>query len=139
MTSGSHPLARAKYVSFTTFKRNGDAVPVAVWLAELPTGGFGFTTGGDSWKVKRLRNDPRVRVQISNVRGVVAPGTEIFEGPATVVDSSDPAYAEIERAIARKYGLMFRFVQLSGWVQSKFRPHAAADTAVHVILDPARP
>jgi uncharacterized protein len=135
MTSGSHPLARAKYVSFTTFKRNGDAVPVAVWFAELPDGGFGFTTGGDSWKVKRLRNDPRVRVQISNVRGVVSPGTEPFHGSATVVDATDPTYAVIEHAIARKYGLMFRFVQFSGWVQSKFRPHAAADTAIHVILD----
>ncbi len=135
MASGSHALDRAKYVSLTTFKRNGDGVAVAVWLAALSDGRFGFTTGGDSWKVKRLRNDPRVRVQISNVRGVVSPGAEVFEGTATLVGSTDPAYGEIEQAIAAKYGLMFRLVQLSGWVQSKFRPHGAADMAIRITLD----
>lgn len=136
MTSGSHPLARAKYVSFTTFRRNGDAIGSAVWLAELPNGDFGFTTGGDSWKVKRLRNDPRVRVQISNVRGIVSPGAQLYEGTASVIDGTDPTYAEIEGAIARKYGLMFRLVQFSGWVQSKLKPHGAADTAIRITLNP---
>ena len=135
MTSVPHPFADEKYVSFTTFRRNGDPVPVAVWIAALPDGSFGFTTGGDSWKVKRLRNDPRVRVQASNVRGVVKAGEPVMEGTATVVSGDDPTYARIEQAIARKYGLMFKMVQLSGWVQSKFRPHGAADAGVRITLD----
>lgn len=135
MASTSHPLADEKYVSFTTFKRNGDPVPVAVWFAQLPDGSFGFTTGGDSWKVKRLRNNSRVLVQASNVRGVVKPGAPVFEGTAAAIASGDPDYAPIEAAVAQKYGFMFKMVQLSGWVQSKFRPHGAADAGVRITLD----
>jgi PPOX class probable F420-dependent enzyme len=134
MASSSHPLADEKYVSFTTFKRNGDPVPVAVWFAELPDGSFGFTTGGDSWKVKRLRNNPKVLVRASNVRGVVKPGAPVFEGTATAIAGDNPAYTQVEKAVAGKYGLMFKMVQFSGWVQSKFRPHGAADAAIVVTL-----
>lgn len=136
MAQTSHPLADEKYVSFTTFRRTGDPVPVAVWIAALPDGTFGFTTGGDSWKVKRLRNDPRVQIRASNVRGVVKPGSTVFEGTATVVGGDDPHYAVIEQAIGRKYGMMFRLVQFSGWVQSKFKPHGAADAGIRITLDP---
>ncbi len=138
MASSSHPLADEKYVSFTTFRRNGDPVPVAVWIAPLPDGTFGFTTGGDSWKVKRLRNNPKVLVQASNVRGVVKPGVPVFEGTAEAVTGNDPAYMQIETAIAHKYGLMFKLVKLSGWVQSKFRPHGAADAAIRITLENPR-
>jgi PPOX class probable F420-dependent enzyme len=135
MAPTSHPLAAEKYVSFTTFRRNGDPVPVAVWIAELPDGSFGFTTGGDSWKVKRLRNNARVRIQASNVRGVVKPGASVYEGTAIAFTGDDPAYLQIEAAVASKYGLMFKLVQFSGWVQSKFRPHGAADAAIRITLD----
>ena len=134
MASSSHPLANEKYVSFTTFKRNGDPVATAVWLAPLPDGSFGFTTGGDSWKVKRLRNNPKVLVQASNVRGVVKPGAPVFEGTAEAVSGNDPVYIQIEKAVAHKYGLMFKLVKLSGWLQSKFRPNGAADSGVHITL-----
>lgn len=130
----THPLADARYVSFTTFRRNGDPVAVAVWFAELPDGSFGFTTGGDSWKVKRLRNDPRVRVQRSDVRGRVQPGAVVHEGTAAVIDGSDPRFREIERAIAAKYGFMYRMVQLSGWVQGLVRRSSAGDAAIRVSL-----
>jgi PPOX class probable F420-dependent enzyme len=128
-------LADEKYVSFTTFRRNGDPVPVAVWIAALPDGCFGFTTGGDSWKVKRLRNNPRIRLQASNLRGVVKTGAPVYEGTAVVLSVEDAGYQEIDEAIARKYGLAFRLVQFSGWVQSKFRPHSAADAAIRITLD----
>lgn len=134
MTSSPHPLAGEKYVSFTTYRRNGDPVSVAVWFAALPDGSFGFTTGGDSWKVKRLRNDPRVVVRASNVRGVVKPDAVAYEGTAIALAGDDPGFAEIERAVARKYGFMFSLVRFSGWVQSKFRPHSAADAAIRVTL-----
>jgi len=83
-------------VSFTTFRRNGDPVPVAVWIAALPDGSFGFTTGGDSWKVKRLRNNPRIRVQASNLRGVVKTGAPVYEGTAVVLSVEDAGYQEID-------------------------------------------
>lgn len=135
MAPTSHPLADEKYVSFTTFRCNGDPVPVAVWIAALPDGSFGFTTGGDSGKVKRLRNNPRIRVQASNLRGVVKTGAPVYEGTAVVLGVEDAGYQEIDEAIARKYGLTFRLVQFSGWVQSKFRPHSAADAAIRITLD----
>jgi hypothetical protein len=45
-----------------------------------------------------------------------------------------PGYRKIEEAIAGKYGFMFKMVQLSGWVQSKFRPHGAADAGLRITL-----
>jgi hypothetical protein len=46
-----------------------------------------------------------------------------------------PSYRQIEAAVASKYGFMFKLVQFRGWVQSKFRPHGAADAAIRITLD----
>jgi PPOX class probable F420-dependent enzyme len=52
-------LGDEKFVSLATFKRNGDAVTAPMWIV-----GDGVRlsvwTPADSWKVKRVRRDPRV-------------------------------------------------------------------------------
>ena len=69
------PFAGKKYLSIETYRRNGAAVRTPVWFAEAPP-----TQGGDSpklyiytigntGKVKRIRNNSRVRIAPCDMRG----------------------------------------------------------------------
>jgi PPOX class probable F420-dependent enzyme len=57
-----------KYISLETFKKNGQGVKTPVWFV-LHNGALYVYTEADSWKVRRIRNDPRVRVAVCNIRG----------------------------------------------------------------------
>ena len=93
-----------KYVSITTFRTSGAPVPSPVWIAPLADGTAGFTTGSDSGKVKRLRNNPRVTLQACSMRGVVVEGSPVVEATARVVSNGE--YDAVHRAIRAKYGLV---------------------------------
>ena len=82
-------LRRGKYVSVTTFRRDGTPVPTPVWYA-LGDGELVFWTGAASGKVKRLRNNPRVLVAPCNARGRVKPGSEAVEATAAIVTPPPP-------------------------------------------------
>jgi PPOX class probable F420-dependent enzyme len=58
------------YLSLETFKKNGQGVKTPVWFV-LHNNAFYVYTEADSWKVKRIRNNPRVRVAVCNMRGVI--------------------------------------------------------------------
>jgi uncharacterized protein len=58
----------AKYMSLETFKKNGQGVKTPVWFV-LHENAFYAYTKADSWKVKRIRTNPRVRVAVCNIRG----------------------------------------------------------------------
>ena len=79
-----HSIADEKYVSLTTFKRDGSPVSVPVWIADLGDETVGFTTAASSWKVKRIRNNPKVLLQPSDSRGTARPGTEPVGGTAEI-------------------------------------------------------
>ncbi len=49
--------------SLATCTKDGTPKYVPVSAADLGTGKVGFNTEAASWKVKRLRNDPRVAIQ----------------------------------------------------------------------------
>ena len=58
------------YISLETFKKSGQGVKTPVWFV-LHNDALYVYTEADSWKVKRIRNNPRVRVAVCNVRGTV--------------------------------------------------------------------
>jgi len=106
-------IGDAKYVSLTTYRRNGEAVPVPVWIAPLGDGRIGFTTDATSGKVKRIRNNPSVTLRECSVRGVVAVGTA--EVPSTAVIVADgPDHEATVAAVSSKYGLMYKVVGMGG-------------------------
>jgi len=53
---------RHRYISLATFRRGGDVVKTPVWSAEHGGRFYVFTAAG-SGKVKRLQNDPRIRLR----------------------------------------------------------------------------
>ena len=64
----SAALAEEPFVSITTFKRDGTPVSVPVWCA-ADNGSLLVFSEADSWKVKRIRRDPHVRLAPCSARG----------------------------------------------------------------------
>jgi len=54
-------LSKAKFISLETYKRNGEAVRTPVWFVQ-ESGLTYFHSPAKSWKVKRLRRNPVVRL-----------------------------------------------------------------------------
>jgi len=125
-------LATERYVLLTTFRKNGQAVATAVWIAALADGSLGFTTGGDSGKVKRIRNSPRVLLQPCDVRGRVATGSTATEATARVVEGAE--CAPVTKAIRKKYGYQYVMVDLSGRISAVFRRRRVADAGVIITI-----
>ena len=121
-------LASERYVLLTTYRKNGDGVGTAVWIAPLPDGSMGFTTGGDSGKVKRIRNNSRVTVQPCDVRGRVTAGTSPTAATARVVEGAE--CAPVTKAIRKKYGYQYVLVDLSGRFSALIRRRRVADAGV---------
>ncbi|MFE3599419.1 PPOX class F420-dependent oxidoreductase [Streptomyces sp. NPDC059096] len=114
-------LARSRYVSLTTYRKNGTGVATPVWHA-VDGGELFVWTRSDSWKVKRLRADPRVVVAVCDVRGRIAPGAPTAEGTARLLEG-----AELDRVlklIARKYTWQFWLVDVPARIARRGkRPH----------------
>jgi PPOX class probable F420-dependent enzyme len=86
MSSLSTPFDDYQYISLATFKKDGTPVPTPVWCAPLD-GNIVVFTLRETYKVKRLRNDPRVRVARCDVRGKgeeIVPSCDACGGPRTV-------------------------------------------------------
>jgi PPOX class probable F420-dependent enzyme len=126
-------IGSEKYVALTTYRKDGTPRPLPVWIAELDDGQVGLITPSDSWKVKRLANDDRVRVQPSDGRGNVREGTEPIDGTAVVLDGD--GFERVRERVAAKYGFQYR---LWGWGQKvaalRGRP-AKPDRAIVITLD----
>ena len=103
--AADHPLASAKYVALTTFRRTGAPVVTPVWFApslderEL----FVVITVDETGKTKRLAHTGTVELQACDMRGKVAPGSPIFRGAARVVRDAE-GIASVRRAVVAKYG-----------------------------------
>ncbi len=63
-------FAKERYLSLETFRRNGAGVRTPIWFAE-ENGILYVYTLADSGKVKRIRNNPLVRIAPCNMRGQV--------------------------------------------------------------------
>lgn len=114
-------LAAGKYISLTTFKRDGTAVATPVWV--MREGDHLFViTDADSGKAKRLRNSSRAEVAPCDVRGNVT-GDKV---PCTAVLLDEAGTAKVERMVDQKYGLMARLFSMLGTVRQalgKGRPN----------------
>jgi PPOX class probable F420-dependent enzyme len=94
-------VAKSEYILLTTFTKDGRPKPTAVWAA--PDGDrLLVITQEQSWKVKRIRNTPRVTIAKSDVRG--NPKGEPVEAVAAILDKS--ANAGTYDAIGKRYGLL---------------------------------
>ncbi|MFI6698269.1 PPOX class F420-dependent oxidoreductase [Streptomyces sp. NPDC050509] len=114
-------LSRSRYVSLTTYRKDGTGVATPVWHAV--DGGVLFVwTRSDSWKVKRIRNNPRAVVAVCDVRGRIAPGAPSAEGTARLLEGAD--LDRVLRLVARKYTWQFWLVDVPARIVRRGkRPH----------------
>ena len=141
LRAADHPLAAAKYVALTTFRRTGAPVTTPVWFApslDEPQA-FVVITVDDTGKTKRLAHTDRVELQACDIRGRVADGAPTFRGTARVV--RDPAdVASVRRGVVAKYGFPARFSDLTDRVGSRVGLERAARAGILVVVEPtARP
>jgi uncharacterized protein len=126
-------LANEKYVSLTTFRRNGAPVTTPVWIAPLGESRYAFTTDPSSGKVKRVRNNPSVELRPCTMRGKVAPDAPMLTGTALVV--TDPAdYRPVVDALKRKYGLQVTLIEWGGSIKQLIKRNPDADCALIITL-----
>jgi PPOX class probable F420-dependent enzyme len=117
-------FSNRKYLNLVTYRRSGAAVPTPMWFVE--EGGVLYVrTPAKSGKVKRLRNNPRVRVVASDGRG--GPKGAWIEGRARIVD--DVQAERVNRLVHRKYGWRKKLIEL--WY--KRNPEERVTIAVRVV------
>jgi uncharacterized protein len=114
-------FANQRYFNLESFRKNGQGVRTPLWFAE-DHGVFYFYTVAHSFKVKRLANNPRVRIAPCDMRGKVK--GEWIEATARRLEG-----AEAQRADAllnQKYGWQKRILNF----MAKLRGHQRAAFAV---------
>lgn len=125
-------LEAAKYVSFTTYKKNGDPVSLPVWVVPFEDG-YAFTTDHDAFKVKRVRRDSRATLAVCTFKGQVAPDAIVHQGTAELLDGPDSK--RVAGLVRKKYSVMYLAIIAQSAIRRLFgKASHAADTAIKVTL-----
>jgi PPOX class probable F420-dependent enzyme len=136
--AADHPLASARYVALTTFRRTGVAVTTPVWFAPSldEPGSFAIISVDETGKTKRLAHTDRVELRACDVRGRVADDAPTFRGTARVVrDAAD--VASVRRAVVAKYGFQARFSTIADKVGGIVGIRPAPRAGILVVVEPA--
>ena len=116
-------FANQKYLNLESYRRNGQGVRTPLWFVE-DNGVLYFYNVAHSYKVKRIRNNPRVRVAPCDMRGNV-------EGEwvaATARGRRAPGSRHANELLNRKYGLAKRILNFF----AKIRGHERAAFAIRL-------
>ena len=132
--NAEHTISQEKYVSVATLRNTGVAVPTATWIVPLDGSRVGLLTSSASGKAKRLRNNPRVALQPSDVRGRVKAGTTPVTGTVELV-TAGPDFEAITSRVKAKYGLMVPIMRLVDALRHLGNgPFPHADTGLVITL-----
>ncbi|MFZ0636241.1 MAG: PPOX class F420-dependent oxidoreductase [Candidatus Acidiferrales bacterium] len=120
-----------KYLCLETFRKSGEGVRTPVWFAAgTPEDGNSSKavlcvySVADSGKVKRIRNNPRVRVAPCDMRGV--PLGDFVEARAEILNGEEAARGM--RLLNRKYWVMKPILD----VLASLRRHERVVFAIHL-------
>ena len=101
MSDALAQFEEAKYLSLETFRKNGVGVKTPVWFAQKPGQSIFYVySEADAGKVKRIRNNPKVRVAPCSVRGQVR--GEWVDGVARICSGDEAQLGQ--QLLRRKYG-----------------------------------
>lgn len=103
MATNLDALGGSKYLSLTTYRKDGSAVATPVWLVR-DGDRLRVITDGSSGKAKRIRNNPDVLVAPCDARGRLR-GEQV---PARAELQSEQETAQTKEMIQRRYGLLGR-------------------------------
>ena len=109
-------LGRERYVSITSFRRDGTRVATPVWVVGQ-AGHLYVWTGSQTGKVKRIRSNPEVVLAACTARGVIT-GPAV-QAKAVVVSAAERP--EVWSRLMAKYWLQMRAVVYAGRVMTLLR------------------
>lgn len=118
MSRNLNQLKEVQHISIKTFRKDGTSAATPVWFLENNSK-FYICTGGGSYKVRRIRNNPKVEIAASdssgNLRG------EYFEGKARVMAADETS--QIYSLFRKKYSAFRMWHVLFNLVKSKEKKH----------------
>lgn len=117
-------VGRANYVSFTSYRKDGTAVSIPVWIAP-DSGKLYFFSEVGAYKVKRVRRNPVVTLQPCDVRGRLTTGSPVVEGTARVLEFADSP--RVRKILNRKYWLLGPLSEFGVWVTRRQRASVAIE------------
>src|SRR5262245_43484392 len=116
-------FANQKYLNLESYRRDGQAVRTPLWFVE-DHGALYFYTVASSYKVKRIRNNPRVRIAPCDMRGNIK--GEWVDATARRLDPAEARRAD--DLLNRKYGFAKRALNFL----AKIRGHERAAFAIRL-------
>lgn len=122
---------RGKYVSLTSFKRDGTAVATPVWFV-IEDGRLLVQTDGESFKVRRIRRNPHVTVAPCTASGRT-------RGPAVSATAEILPTAELEHVrslVGRKYRIDRILILPIYWAVQRLRGSRTSGTEVALAITP---
>jgi len=119
-------LDDARYISLLSYKRDGGAVQTPVWAAPLD-GKLVVFTNRDSYKVKRIRRNPEVRVARCDARGKLL-GPWIDATCAIVEDGA--LQRRIMDVLTRKYGWQLRVLNFFAGISGRDKQRAYLEVSL---------
>lgn len=116
-------IGNPTYIALETFRKSGEGVITPVWVTADGDKLYVWTIG-DSGKVKRIRNNGRVRIAVSDARG--NPKSDWVEAQARVLDSQADEEKQCQRLVD-KYGWQFHMFNLMGRFSRNKAGHVALE------------
>lgn len=117
--------ATERYVNLATFRKDGREVRTPVWIA-VSNGAPVVYTNITSGKVKRIRNNPEVRVAPANARGDLR--GDWVAATARLVEDDGVRDRALE-AFVKKYGWQMRLALLLSRISGRYRDRAVLELA----------
>jgi PPOX class probable F420-dependent enzyme len=129
-TAGFASFEGHKYLNLETFRKSGEGVRTPIWFAaepatslDSPAAKLYVYTVGNTGKMKRMRNNPRVRIAPCDMRGKVL--GEWVDANAEIVTGAEAAHGM--SLLDKKYA---PWKQLLGFF-AMFRRQERAVLAIH--------
>jgi PPOX class probable F420-dependent enzyme len=121
-----------KYLSLTSFRRDGTGVATPVWFVEAD-GRLLVETDARSHKVRRIRRDPRVTIAPCTATGRLR-GTPVAAWAELLPDAE---VARVDRLMARKYRIDLLFIKPIRSVQAALHRRRPRGTPVVLGITPS--
>ena len=96
-----------KYINLETYRRNGQAVRTTVWFV-MDAGTIYIRTDMNSGKIKRIKNNPNIRITPSGARGQLK--GKWIEGKIKMAGSLEVEHAN--QLLEEKYGIQGKIIRV---------------------------
>jgi PPOX class probable F420-dependent enzyme len=128
--SSSTELRDAKYLSLRSFKKNGQPVDTPVWFAVVAPERFVVFTDGTSYKVKRIRRNPKVEIARCDMRGKLLGSWQPATCRALEKSQEPERVTEAYDALNQKYGFLMRIGTLLATISGRAKRRLILEIAL---------